>query len=63
MQALGAAERRGPDGLEDTGQDEDDPRHDDSLTAVLSLSGYGTLVREPVGALPTMVSHAAGPGT
>src|SRR4029453_16120280 len=40
-EALRLAERRGPDGLEHTGHDEDDPCHDCSLPwPVLSRSGY-----------------------
>ena len=45
-EAVRSRESRGPDGLEDPRDDEDEPVHDVSSAAVLSLGGYGSLVRE-----------------
>jgi hypothetical protein len=39
-EALGATERRRPDGFENARDDEDDPRHDVTFRPVLSLTGY-----------------------
>src|SRR3954466_7632451 len=42
---LGPAEGGRPDGFEDAGDDQDEPVHENSWNAVLSLSGSGPLVR------------------
>ena len=61
-EAVGGRESRGPDGLEDSREDEDEPVHDVSSAAVLSLGGYGSLVRERIGRSRAMVRLRRGPG-